>query len=557
MWVVYAAIGVVTLSAFVPTIIWAASDSNNLNTIIEKDAELILEKDVRIEYIENEEFDSTGITFKYEKKTIGCEELTNINYDFSISGTRVVEFVKEIGKKVYTAYLPVKVYHVRHISVEDPTVIRNEDDTWDTSKVRVYADLNEVSSSFTKPEGTTSDQTLVELTNKQFSVEVEPDADMVGRYVATVTSGKASTTFKHFEELEFNHERVLPLINASGTQDKLTLFVESNDNGYIFPDGTNTFNVTGTYVFEDVDHNLKQHQFLYTQEGWNCNFRSGIDGYGSDADPQGFTCIFNGIKFFAAASTWHDAILGNGEAPMPEPVNPDPDAPDVAPDRILPLVNQSGGTETLNLYVEYSSNNFIFPSSPTHVVCYGTYIFTNAGGTKFSYPFLYHLNGWSSEFRSGFDSYDSATEGFKAVINGITFFADANSWHGAIIGKTSGEYPAKDIIVPNITGDRHLSFTNSTGNGNTLDLYVTYNSENFVYPDGTKEIKARGVYIFTQTNGNKTALPFEYRFNNWTNEFNSGFDSYDSATEGLKAVVNETTFFADATSWHLAILGQE
>ena len=64
MWVVYAAIGVVTLSVFVPTIIWAASDSNNLNTIIEKDAELILEKDVRIEYIENEEFDSTGITFK-------------------------------------------------------------------------------------------------------------------------------------------------------------------------------------------------------------------------------------------------------------------------------------------------------------------------------------------------------------------------------------------------------------------------------------------------------------------------------------------------------------
>ncbi len=104
-------------------------------------------------------------------------------------------------------------------------------------------------------------------------------------------------------------------------------------------------------------------------------------------------------------------------------------------DRILPLKNTSGGTETLTLYVTQIETS---GSDGTNGAT-GVYVYTDADGNVTTYDFDFYLDGWASNFHSGdneqglTDKYDGATEGYIAAIGDVTFRADKLPWHKAIL----------------------------------------------------------------------------------------------------------------------------
>lgn len=314
--ITYIVLGASALIAFVPSIVWAASDTNNFTNTSVEDAQLILSDNVQLEYVENETFNPTGISIAYNNKVVEASELTTINYDFSISGTRVVELINEIGKKQYRALLPVTVYHIRHLDVRNSSVSKKSDGTWDSSKLIVWAELNDPAKTLEKPaEFSSPEQTVVILNENQYTLSMV-ETTYAGKYEGTVYAGKTMATFTYYDELEFNQDRVLTLINTSGTADRLTLFVETNTNDFVWPDGTNNVECTGTYVFSNAYGSKTNYGFSFILEGWTSNFRSNSvdwrvnDSYGATQDSEGYTCVINGITFYAVANAWHLAILG-------------------------------------------------------------------------------------------------------------------------------------------------------------------------------------------------------------------------------------------------------
>ncbi len=314
--IIYSVLAGVTLVAFVPSIIWASLENSDVNKIVVKDAKITLGEHSRLEYIQNEELDTTDLTFTYNDKKADMEDL-KIEYDFSKSGTRVATFTLEKGHNHYVAKLPLKVYHVRHVVTNDISISRSGED-WDFSKLNVVAELNEPSKSFPRPDNFPHDyQTAVILNEHQYKHNVEETA-VEGVYKVNIYAGNASTSFNYYDQYTFNSERILPLVNFSGTQDKLTLFVEYSSNSFTPPTGSENITVTGKYLFESAKGIKNLYEFKYELNGWTSTFKSNevdsrvVDAYNphdSTLYPDGFTCVINGITFAAEANAWHMPIL--------------------------------------------------------------------------------------------------------------------------------------------------------------------------------------------------------------------------------------------------------
>ena len=313
--ITYISLGAVTLGAFVPLTVWAAS-GNSINDVEIIDAKLVLQDNVRLEYLEKEELDLTGITMVYGNNKVAQQEELTINYDFSKAGTRVVEFVKEAGNKHYRALLPVTVYHIRHLDIRDATVMKNEDGTWDNSRLTVWAELNEPAKSFDRPEGFEEYQTVVSLRPEQYTFSVSPTSKP-GRMAASIYAGYAEGKFVFYDPETFDNERKLTLINQTANGDKLTLFVEDNSADYAF-DYETDITVTGVYVYETEQGVKYNYSFFYNKpaNSWDSHFRSNevdwrvSDAYGCDASPEGYHVVINGTTFYALPNQWHGPILG-------------------------------------------------------------------------------------------------------------------------------------------------------------------------------------------------------------------------------------------------------
>ena len=116
----YIAIGAFTAIAASTSLVWAAQEVTNLDGQ-EIKASLKLSEDYKQEYIEGQKFDPTGISFVYEDQEVDINDV-QIEYDFSVSGTRVVKVSLTEGKKVYVAKLPVAVYHISHLDVRNNNI---------------------------------------------------------------------------------------------------------------------------------------------------------------------------------------------------------------------------------------------------------------------------------------------------------------------------------------------------------------------------------------------------------------------------------------------------
>ena len=63
--IAYIAIGAVGVAAFAPLTVWASMGAKNYTEAEVIEAKLVLDENVRLEYLETEKLDTTGITFMY------------------------------------------------------------------------------------------------------------------------------------------------------------------------------------------------------------------------------------------------------------------------------------------------------------------------------------------------------------------------------------------------------------------------------------------------------------------------------------------------------------
>lgn len=299
--------------ALIPSIIWASIGNKTASEIIIENATIQISETTRIEYVENEKIDLTGCTFFYKDTSMPANEIKNIEYDFSKSGIRVITLTHEEENVQYVAKLPVTVYHIRHLAIDSINVSKKET-TWDFSKLEIVAELNASPKTFEKPEQFSEEyQTAILLKEGQYTTYVKA-TPVNGRYEIVVTAGNAQSSFTYYDEYTFNQDRVLKLVNQSGTKDKLTLFVETNTNDFVWPDGASTVVSTGKYVFEDAAGNKTIYEFKYQIDGWTSHFISNsVDARVNDTyddGTAGYKCTINGTTFFASANAWHLPVLG-------------------------------------------------------------------------------------------------------------------------------------------------------------------------------------------------------------------------------------------------------
>lgn len=606
--ITYASIGVVTLGLFAPLTIWAASDQKNYTEVEIVNAELVLDENVRLEYIEQEKFDTTGITFNYEKKTASMDEL-KINYNFNISGTRVVEFIKEVGNKNYRALLPVHVYHVRHLDVRDVSLYKNDDGSWDNSKLTVWADLNEPSKSFIRPEGISEEQTLVQLTSNQYTFSTNPTA-VKGVYSANVTVGNATANFNYYDSYTFDSERVLIFTNQSNTNEKLTLFAENSSNDFTSIKYGEELNVTGKYLYEDSDGYKHLYNFAYTKpiNGWESVFKSHtvsgeVNDY-FDNETSGVKCVINGTTFYASPEEWHNPILGKPEddpTPPPQPIETNAEIVVGANAQLeyfegetinLTDLSFKYGDEVIDINeteIEYDfsssgNKNVVF----TKVIDEETYVaalevkvlkvktidirnnnVTKISNTEFDFSNIevwVDLDGQSSRLEKPDDfpnpeqtAYILTSEYYEITTQPSTFAGvyDCTLTVGSA-SKTFHYYEEESF-----NQDRILHLHNRNGNGDKLTLFVLTSSTDFEW--GIMEITVTGEYLYETAAGDKYLYEFYYHKanNSWTSEFKSAehngyrlidFYSADEDPEGFTAVVGDVYFYTLKDEWHGPVL---
>jgi len=495
--ITYAIVGIITIAASTSTLIWAAQDQSNYAST-ELKASLTINDEARKEYIEGQKFDTTGITFSYNDKEAKMDDV-QIEYDFSVSGTRVVKFSLTEGKKTYVAKMPVTVYHVTHMDIKNHNIYK-KGDGWDSSTLSVSAVLNGQPTSFTVPD--TNYPNVVELKEGEYTLDIY-ETDVEGKFNADVSAGKNSYSIPCYDENRFSSKRVLVFYNTNQSGESLTLYVDSNSSDYVFPEETSDVQVSGTYVYIDSDNNRFCYPFNYHfRPGWNNEFNSQIhteiNGTG------GLTASINGKDFTAGQNDWHNAVLGNPDdlekytvsydanggtgimasasdvrgnfsLPQTDFIGPDGKAfvswsingderndsdtvsiyadteikalwgnvPTVDNKRILTLTNASSSSDKLTLFVENTDapDGFIYPDYIENIITVnGQYLFERADGVNILYPFLYTLStSWESSFKS--NSLNNRIkeqmvgDDYSCTINGLTFTADATSWHNAVLGE--------------------------------------------------------------------------------------------------------------------------
>lgn len=514
MLITYISLGVVTLIAGASSIVWASQETNILEEQ-ELSATLNLTDEVRNEYLEGQDFDTKGITFIYDGKEANIEDVL-IEYDFNLSGTRVVKFSKTEGKKTYVARLPVTVYHISHLDVRNNNISK-EGEKWDFSKLVIYAEVNGKPNSFKVPNSLYP--SVIELKYGDYKLETKK-TELNGKYIADITAGRFKYTIPYYDDSEFSSQRVLSLYNTAQSGEKLTLYIDSNSSDYTYPDENSDIEMNGTYVLIDNNGDRFCHSFYYhLKPGWSNEFNGSVTT--SILGDGGLSAVINGITFTAPQKEWHDVVLGDPEAverylvtynsnggtgtmenvenvrgnfdlSQVEYLAPEgmafkswlvngeekrdcdvvkvysnteikavwAEIPNVDSNRILTLTNSSSTADKLTLYVETTDarDGFIWPDVITDIITVkGQYLFEKASGVKILYPFLYTLSThWTSSFKSNSQNWRvadaQAGDDYTCTINGVEFRATAQDWHDAIIGK-AGPLPTFTVSFDNNGGE--------------------------------------------------------------------------------------------------------
>ena len=103
--------------------------------------------------------------------------------------------------------------------------------------------------------------------------------------------------------------------------------------------------------------------------------------------------------------------------------------------RVLSFYNSNQSGESLTLYVDSNSGDFVFPKETSDIEVMGTYVYLDNDNNRFTYPFYYHFTpGWNNEFVSQVNTTINSNSGLSAKINDKTFTAPEKDWHDAVLG---------------------------------------------------------------------------------------------------------------------------
>lgn len=570
--ITYISLGVITLAASIPMLVWAAQDTSILDSQ-EIAASLELSEDTRSEYVEGSTFDTTGIKFFYKGKEANMEDV-KVEYDFSASGTRLVKFSVTEGKKTYVAKMPVSVYHISHIDVRNNNVFNKGTDEWDYSRLLVYAEVVGQPSSYVVPNPLYPH--VVELKNNDYTVSLN-ETELPGKYNAEINAGKNKESIVCYNESKFSSRRVVSFYNTSQSGESLTLYVDYNTADFVFPDGNSDIYTGGTYVYVDKEENRYCYSFAYhLKPGWNNEFNCQIET--SILEDGGLLATINGTGFTAIQSDWHSAVLGNaddlekytvsfdsngGTGTMADATNirgsytlpectftaPDgmlfagwevggviydagnkinvysdttikaiwSDTPVVDPDRIITFTNDAGTDETLTLYVESSTGDYPFVldfcTGDIESVT-GSYLYVNASGDRTYYPFAFSLDNWEADFGSNTDDvYDrlDGSDNLIATVDGVTF--STSSWRGAIIGKEiTTTYLDKQIAASNPRIAKMTANEPEKNYGMYLFVLNTDNPGGFHWPGGGYEVNVTGKYYFVDETTKDIIRSYNFKY---------------------------------------------
>ena len=610
----YIGLGAITVATFLPLTIWAGLGKNNYTEVEIVDAKLSFDDSVRFEYIEKEKFNYSGITFTYDNGKVATEEELKINYDFSITGNRVVEFIKEIGNVHYRATLPVKVYHVRHLDVRDQTLVKNEDGSWDHNSITVWAELNEPAKSFERPDGFSEYQTVVKLRPDQFEIDVTLTS-MTGKYLATLMAGNATATFDFFDEFTFDPNRMLVLANQSGNNDKLTLFMESSENNFTYIRSYEEITNLGRYLYEEGNGTKHVYNFKYFKpiNSFNSDFQSNsVDGHVYDyfvndgSEAGGFKCVVNGVTFFADKDRWHDPILGKfpaGDVDQPNAnckvdMSNFPQSeyfkdqePVMEPflglvgyngveipieDLTVTFLSQKPGERNIVLSGEKDGQKYvaIHTVKVLKIVAFSlrnqtVSRYEEEGEKKWDLSRLTiwaRLDADSTRFEKASD-YSEEYRWFVIPADQFDFEYKGVEEHPGVYDFSLSIKEAalgfQYYYEPDFTPERILHLHNQSGTTSQLVLFVNYNSNDFVFTFKDR-IEVNGRYMFISEDENqyiynfdylKEANSFESKFKSFSKENWQVTDEYDAATEGMKVFTHNTTFYASPEEWHSPIIG--
>ena len=310
---VYGAFLVCTLALSIGLAVWANAGGKENTVYVSATAET--SPTTRLEYLVGETVDLTGVTMTLpDGKQLSKDEYT-ATADFSAAGLKAVQLSYTEGNTVYETAYAVEVFAVRHLDVRDKTIDRNRDGSWDVSDLVIWAELSGASHEFEKPEQFSDiDDTAIVLDERLFQVEVT-ETQFEGFYQATITCGRLSASFSFTPDTDAlvqDFNRILAFTNTSGGGEKLTLYVQSNSNGFVPPNGSQNIEVRGTYVYDPANgEKPSKYEFIYTLNGWSSSFNSASVGQGLTDEQSGddMQVTVNGVTFSAVGSAWRKAVL--------------------------------------------------------------------------------------------------------------------------------------------------------------------------------------------------------------------------------------------------------
>lgn len=317
--IIYGVFSGVTVLAFSLLTIYGLSGKSENTNKENVETKLITTDSLRREYLVNESIDLTDVQLEINKDLYVNASDCKVTYDFSSAGDKVVSLSYEYEEKNYVSNFMVEVFSVRHLDIREKTLSKNKDDSWNTSALIVWAELNKPAVEFEKPiEFSDIDDTVIILNENQYQIDIKEE-DREGYYTAKIRSGLAESSFAFItntDDPKVNSiDRILTLTNASGTEDTLTLFVTESSTNFASPTGQGTIEVRGVYVLEDAYKNKTRYDFAYALNGWTSDFKSasfnqGLKDYqGYLEDGDAYRVEVNGLTFFATGSEWHKAIL--------------------------------------------------------------------------------------------------------------------------------------------------------------------------------------------------------------------------------------------------------
>lgn len=310
--VIYSAVAIITVGLILSLTIWAATGATmeQLNVI---EGEVLLEENVRNEYLVGQDVDSTGVTLKVGKDVYATDEL-QFTVDNQSAGSKMVEVSHRDGNNYYRGYFLVTYFAVRHLEMHKaPTgVSMDADGNVTVQGMELWAELSGKPTSFVQPDEPGL-ETVIILDADNYVLEVDAQ-DENGGYPVKISCGNHSVNIYFVEVygemvVVENFNRIAFFTNEKGTGESLALCISSrggSENGKI--------NVAdGFFVYRDASGVVHKYQFDYymSSADWSSHFQSNDSAVSLTFWGDALMVNINGVTFSTPRSSWCLAILDN------------------------------------------------------------------------------------------------------------------------------------------------------------------------------------------------------------------------------------------------------